>query len=85
MARAVAVALGAVAVAATSLTLSLLPKTYETALCNDGTQSGYYYAAGTNDVWIIHQQGGDWWVLQLTNNASGRPRCHGRSPPRARP
>ena len=44
---------------ASTLQLQLLPaSTYPLAVCNDGTQSGYYIKTGVDaSSWILHMQG----------------------------
>eukprot|EP00698_Gefionella_okellyi_P007143 TRINITY_DN173_c0_g5_i1.p1 TRINITY_DN173_c0_g5~~TRINITY_DN173_c0_g5_i1.p1 ORF type:complete len:209 (+),score=30.15 TRINITY_DN173_c0_g5_i1:40-666(+) len=51
-----------VAVAAYAAPLNLVFLQDPTAICNDGTPSGYYFRPSVNgsDVWIVHLQGG-WW------------------------
>ena len=61
--RALAPLLAAAAAGATTLSLRLLPASqFPEAVCNDGTQSGYYVKlseTGSN-TWIVHQEGGGW-------------------------
>ena len=33
------------------------------AVCNEGTPGAYYLKRGNASRWVIHQQGGGWWVL----------------------
>lgn len=68
MARALTLGSFVASVAATTLNLHLLPKSYGTALCNDGTMSGYYFKAGTNNVWS---------ALTSSPASSRGPRCAG--------
>jgi len=62
--RAVSASASAPAPARQPLTLSLFDLArYPTAVCNDGTPSGYYFSpspSGNSPVWIVHQQGGGW-------------------------
>ena len=61
LARLLALAPLAAVAAAASLELRLLPKAqFPQAVCNDGTQSGYYKRLSTtgSDVWVVHQEGG---------------------------
>ena len=54
---------------ATTLNLRLLPSSlYPDAICNDGTQSGYYFKAspsGSHD-WVVHMEGGGWCYDKAT-------------------
>lgn len=50
-------------VSTTTLTRTLLDAgDYPEAICNDGTQSGYYFlpSPSGSTTWIIHQEGGGW-------------------------
>jgi len=40
----------------------------KSAVCNDGSRSGYYFkpSSGGSKVWVVHQQGGGWCWNQAT-------------------
>eukprot|EP00039_Didymoeca_costata_P012767 m.185631 g.185631 ORF g.185631 m.185631 type:complete len:196 (-) comp15578_c0_seq2:689-1276(-) len=46
------------------ITLQRYNLTDKMAVCNDGSQSAYYFHSATNssnsDVWVLHMQGGGW-------------------------